>query len=85
MRYSAILMVLSGVVIACFTGVRYAVDGPPEWAENALALELALPLVLAVALVTTGTALWALGRRGYTVSGLASGRGPAVAAGPSSA
>ena len=56
MRYSAILMVLSGLVIAGFTGVRYAIDEPPEWVENSFALELALPLVLAVALVTTGSA-----------------------------
>jgi hypothetical protein len=81
MRYSAILMVLSGLVIAGFTGVRYAIDEPPEWVENSFALELALPLVLAVALVTTGSALWAFGRWGYTVSGLTSGRDPAGAAG----
>jgi hypothetical protein len=61
MRYSAILLVLSGVVIACFTGVRYALDGPSEWAENSFGLDLAFPLVLAAA-------LWAFARRGYTVS-----------------
>ena len=63
MKYTALLMILSGVVLACFAGVRYATDGPPEWAENPFVLGLVLPMVFAAALVTTGTGLWAFGGR----------------------
>jgi hypothetical protein len=73
MKYTALFMIISGVVIACFAGVRYAIGEPSDWAENPFVLGLALPLVFASALVTTGTALWVMGRRGCTVWGSASG------------
>ena len=83
MRYTALLMIISGVVIACFAGVHYASGGPADWAENPFVLGLALPLVFAAALVIVGSAmlivgsaLWFVGRRGYTVSKPASGRRP---------
>ena len=72
MKYTALLMIISGVVIACFAGVHYA-SGGADGTENPFVLGLALPLVFAAALVTTGTGLWAIGGRGYTSSGPASG------------
>ena len=87
MKYSALLMILSGFVIACFAGVHYASGGPAERAENPFVLGLALPLVFAAALVIVGSALliagaamWFVGRRD-TVSEPASGRCPAGASG----
>lgn len=64
MKYTALCMIISGVVIACLAGVHYAIGEPSDWAENPFVLGLALPLVVASALVTTGTALWVMGRRG---------------------
>jgi hypothetical protein len=76
MKYAAILTVLMGVVIGCFAGVHSA-SGGVDRAGNPLVLGLILPLVFAVALVIAGVAMWFVGGRGYTASGLASGRGPA--------
>jgi hypothetical protein len=68
MKYTALLMIISGALIACFVGGHYASMGPPNWAENPLVLGLVLPLAFAAALVLTGAALWTVGGRGYTAS-----------------
>jgi hypothetical protein len=78
MKYSALLMIISGVAIACVAGVRYASGEPSDWGENPFVL--AIPLVFAVALVTTGTGLWAVGGRRHTVSEPAAGPHPATSA-----
>jgi hypothetical protein len=75
MKYTALLLIISGIVVACFAGVHYA-SGGADSTENPFVLGLALPLVLAVALVTTGTGLWAMGGRWSAVSGPAVGRHP---------
>ena len=67
MKFTAILTVLMGIVIGCFAGVRYA-SGGADRAEDSFVLGLALPLIFAAALVTTGTGLWVMRRRGCTVS-----------------
>jgi hypothetical protein len=71
MKYTALLMVISAVVIACFAGVHSATG--PDRAENPLLLGLVLPLVFAVALASAGVAMWFLGGRGYTASEPTSG------------
>jgi hypothetical protein len=81
MRYTALITILMGVVVACFAGVRYATGGADE-AENPFVLGLVLPLVVAVALVTTGTGLWVVGGRWSAVPEPASGRNSAGWTGP---
>jgi hypothetical protein len=81
MKYSALLMIISGVVIACFAAIQYVSMGAPNWAENPFVLGVALPLVLAAALVLTGAALWTVGGRGYTALAPASDRHPVVGSG----
>jgi hypothetical protein len=71
MKYTALLMVISGVVIACFVGVHSTTG--PDRAENPVLFGLVLPLVFAVALAIAGVAMWFVGGRGYTVSEPASG------------
>ena len=66
MKFTAILTVLLGVVIGCFAGYHYASGGPPGRAENPSVVGLVLSLVVAVALVITGAALWVVGGRGQT-------------------
>ena len=68
MKYTALLMIISGVVIACFAGVHYAIGGADR-AENPFVLGLAIPMVFAFALVTTGAALWVVGGRGAPFPG----------------
>jgi len=73
MRYTALLTILMGLVIACFAGVRYATGGANR-NENPFVLGLVLPLVFAAALVVAGAALCFVARPRYTVSGTGSGR-----------
>ena len=72
MKYTALLMIISGAVIACFAGAHYA-SGGSDRAENPLVLGLVLPMAFAAALVIAGAAMWAFGGRGYTVSEPATG------------
>lgn len=81
MRYTALFMIILGIVIACFAGVYYA-NGDADRTENLFVLGVVLPLVVAVALMTTGTGLWVIGGRGYTIWGSAPGRDPTRGSGP---
>ena len=74
MKYTSLLMIISGVLIACFAGGHYASMGAANRAEHPLVLGLVLPLAFAAALVVAGAALWFLGGRGYTISEPAPGR-----------
>jgi hypothetical protein len=76
MRYTALIAILMGVVVACFAGVRYATAGA-DGAEDLFVLGLVLPLIFAATLVTTGTGLWVVGGRRSPVPGTASDRNPA--------
>jgi hypothetical protein len=66
MKYTALITILMGIVVACFSGFRYASVGPPDRVENPLVFGLVLPMVFAVALVIAGAALWFVSGRGYT-------------------
>lgn len=75
MKYTALFMIILGIVIVCCAGVLYASVGADR-EENLFVLGVAFPVVCAVALVTTGTGLWVLSGREYTFWAPASGRHP---------
>jgi hypothetical protein len=66
-----------GIVIGCFAAYQYASGGAPGQTEGPSAASLVLPLAFAAVLATAGAAMWVLGGKGYTVSGLKFGRRPA--------
>lgn len=77
MKYTALVVVLLGVLIACFAGLLHASAGPPAQSQGPSVASLVVPLAFAAALVLVGVAMWVFGGKGYTVSGPRVGRRPA--------
>jgi hypothetical protein len=76
MRYTAVAVILFGVLVACYAGFRYASGGPPDQVVSPSAASLAGSLALAALLVIGGVAMWVFGGEGYTTSGPVSVRRP---------
>lgn len=70
MKYTSIVVIAIGFLIACFTAARYAsgVGGlPGQPAEHSIA-SLVIPLGFATAMVCLGAAMLAFGGKGYTIT-----------------
>ena len=67
MKFTAIGVVLMGVVIAGVAGFQYATGGPPEKSVPPSPLTLELLLSFAAVLILAGGAMWRFGGKGYSL------------------
>lgn len=68
MRYTAFVVIVIGVVVACIGGYQYASGRLAGEAETPSAMSPAVPLTFAALLVSGGVVMWVLMGKGYTGS-----------------